>query len=142
VLQLLHSFSVREPRWIGWIGGIALAIFYVAMGCLIIWDPLAASFGLTLVISALFAAIGIIRLLESWQRRSRGWRWLGLLAAGTVDLVIAALIVVRWPISGLWVIGTLIAFELLLNGWLMVLTALASRRAQAPATKSPGNPAS
>ena len=39
------------------------------------------------------------------------------------------MIVLQWPVSGLWVIGLFVAIELILNGWSYVFVALAARKA-------------
>src|SRR3954468_5177613 len=115
---------------------IVLGLLYLLMGGLIIWDPLAASLGITLMIGALFAVAGVFRLAEAWRRRSRQWRWVMPLIAGLLNLAFSAVIYFHWPVSGLWVIGLIIALEFLLNGWLLVFAALATRRLQKAAIAS------
>jgi uncharacterized membrane protein HdeD (DUF308 family) len=133
ILQLVHAFTARETQWVGRLSMIALGLLYLLMGGLIIWDPLAASLGITLMIGALFAVAGVFRLAEAWRRRSRQWRWVAPLIVGLLNLAFAAVVLFHWPVSGLWVIGLIIALEFLLNGWLLVFAALATRRASSRA---------
>ena len=42
-------------------------------------------------------------------------------------IALGSMIVAEWPLSGLWVIGMLIAIEMLVAGWSMVMMALAAR---------------
>jgi len=125
--QLVHGIMARENRWVGTLPYFALAILYIIMGLLVVWNPVVASLGLTLVIAALFASIGVFRLVEAWHRRKLGWScgWPAL--AGVLEIAFSLVIVLQWPVSGLWVIGILIAIEFLLNGWLLVFAALAAR---------------
>jgi len=46
-----------------------------------------------------------------------------------VSIVLGGIIVLQWPVSGLWVIGLFVAIELILNGWSYVFVALAARKA-------------
>jgi uncharacterized membrane protein HdeD (DUF308 family) len=128
IFQLVHGIMAKEKEWVGTLAYFALALLYILMGGFIIWDPVAASLGLTLALAALFAAMGVFRLVEAWRRRKRGWRWLWPGLAGAIEIAFSLVIVLHWPVSGLWVIGLLIAIELLLNGWLLIFAALAARR--------------
>jgi uncharacterized membrane protein HdeD (DUF308 family) len=49
--------------------------------------------------------------------------------SGLVSILLGAMIVLQWPVSGLWVIGLFVAIELILNGWSYVFVALAARKA-------------
>jgi uncharacterized membrane protein HdeD (DUF308 family) len=39
------------------------------------------------------------------------------------------MIIAKWPMSGMWVIGLFVAIELIFNGWAYLFVALAARRA-------------
>src|SRR5947209_8331086 len=72
IFQLVHGVMAKETKWVGTLPYFALAILYILMGSLIVWNPLAASLGLTLAIAGVFAGIGVFRLVEAWRRRQRG----------------------------------------------------------------------
>ena len=40
------------------------------------------------------------------------------------------MIFAQWPQSGQWVIGLLLAIELIMNGWMLVMVALGARQYQ------------
>jgi uncharacterized membrane protein HdeD (DUF308 family) len=52
------------------------------------------------------------------------------LALGIVSILLGGIIVLQWPVSGLWVIGLFVAIELILNGWSYVFVAFAARKAR------------
>jgi uncharacterized membrane protein HdeD (DUF308 family) len=62
---------------------------------------------------------GIVRMLVAFQHKEmKGW---GLMAiSGLISLILAVMLFMSFPGSGLWVLGTLIAVELLIQGvtWL------------------------
>ena len=47
------------------------------------------------------------------------------------------MIAVRWPVTGLWVIGLFVAIEMIVNGWSCVFMALAARDARRVHAASP-----
>ena len=55
-------------------------------------------------------------LIHNW-----GWPLIGGIAA----IFLGFMILARWPISGLWVIGLFVAIELILSGWSYIFIALA-----------------
>jgi uncharacterized membrane protein HdeD (DUF308 family) len=57
------------------------------------------------------------------------WGW--LLISGIADLVLAAVIILGWPISAVWALGLLVGINLLTSGWALVMAAFAGRRAAA-----------
>ena len=89
-------------------------------------DPLGTSSIFTMMIAGALVAIGIVRIIMAFQMwETKGWIW--LLLGGIVAIALGSMIVAEWPLSGLWVIGMLIAIEMLVAGWSMVMMALAAR---------------
>jgi uncharacterized membrane protein HdeD (DUF308 family) len=124
--QLVGAFSCKG--WKGVLGQIATAVLYGVAGYLIVSDPVLASSTFTLIIAGILIAVGLLRMIMAFQHRSApGWIW--TLLAGLISVVFGVVIVVHWPVSGLWVIGLFVAVELILNGWAAVFIALAARRA-------------
>ena len=134
ILQLIAVFRDAESGWKGRVFHFVTALLYILMAALIIYDPVGASAGITLFIAALFIALAVNRFSTAWQNRKQGQGWALPAIAGVADVVLAAIIVGQWPVSGLWVIGLLVAIELLFNGWLLVLVALAARKQQKAGT--------
>ncbi len=124
IMQLVQGIKAREKRWLGKTQHFAIAILYLLAGGLIVWDPLAASAGMTLVLAAFFAALGVTRIWYALRCRRRQWRWVLPVLSGLINLALAAVIMLTWPESSLWVLGLLIAIELLANGWLLTFIAL------------------
>jgi uncharacterized membrane protein HdeD (DUF308 family) len=126
VFQFAHC---ARARWNGNGWQILIALVYIAVGVVMIIDPVLASTWLTLVIGIGIAATGVSRLAMAYQvREHRGAGW--LVIGGLAALVLAAFILFGWPTSGLWVIGMFVAIELILNGWSAIFVALAARRAR------------
>lgn len=121
--QLLDAFRHR-----GWslIGNALIALLYVAVGFIMVKNPLLASTTLTLFIAWALIAVGVVRLIVAFQLRGAdGWIW--TLISGIAAIVLGIMILNSWPESGLWVIGMFVAIELIFNGWGMIMLALAAK---------------
>lgn len=127
LLQLIQAFSCTG--WKSVVGHVLIALLYCVAGILIIVDPVLASGVLTLVLAGILIAVGVIRFMMGIQQRKAvaGWYW--SVMSGLVSILLGAMIVLQWPVSGLWVIGLFVAIELILNGWSYVFVALAARKA-------------
>ncbi|WP_373509683.1 HdeD family acid-resistance protein [Thiocapsa sp.] len=124
--QLVDAFKCQG--WKGALWHILIALLYIAGGLLIVVDPVLASETLTLALAAVLIAVGVSRVMMALQHRGQnGWGWLVL--SGLISIALGAMIVAKWPMSGMWVIGLFVAIELIFNGWAYLFVALAARRA-------------
>jgi uncharacterized membrane protein HdeD (DUF308 family) len=124
IAQGIHAFTAR-----GW-GGVVLellsALLYLAVGALLLVNPVEGALALTIVLAAFLVVEGIFKIVMAWRVRAHP-RWGWLLASGILSLVLGALIWAQWPSSGLWVIGLLVGVHLLFTGWALIMLALAAR---------------
>ncbi len=127
IVQLVSTFSAGEKNWKGKIVNILIAIIYIIGGGVALFNPPAAAAGLTLVMASLFLAIGVIRIVFGFQQRKNGWAWVWPVVSGLIDIAIAVILIMDWPISGIWAPGLFFAIELLMNGWFLIVTAIAAR---------------
>jgi uncharacterized membrane protein HdeD (DUF308 family) len=117
VFQLIHAFMIR--RWRGFAFGLLSGLLYFGGGLLIINEPVHGAALLTLVLAAFIVAGGIVRIVLALRHRQvRAWGL--ILLSGLVSVVVGYLLYANLPWSGLWILGTLIAVELLVQGggWL------------------------
>ncbi|HDN69512.1 MAG TPA: HdeD family acid-resistance protein, partial [Gammaproteobacteria bacterium] len=122
-VQLVDAFHHR-----GWqlFGKLLVALLYFFVGATMLTDPLLASATLTLLIAWALLFIGFMRIIAAFQMKGMpGWVW--TLIGGIAAIVLGIMIMNRWPVSGLWVIGMFVAIELIFNGWGMIMAALAVR---------------
>jgi uncharacterized membrane protein HdeD (DUF308 family) len=130
IIGLVALFSVHDAPAFLW--GLVTAALSVAAGVMLIWNPVAGALSLTLVLVALFIAEGVFQIATSMGYRhvmAASWGW--LLVSGISDLVLAAVIILGWPISAVWALGLLVGVNLLTSGWALVMAAFAGRRAAA-----------
>lgn len=124
VLQVVDTF--RSKHWKAAIWHLLIAILYIFASSLVIYDPILASVIITALLAYTLIIIGITRSIMAFSiRHEAGWFW--LLLAGIAALVLGIMILMQWPLSGLWVIGMLICIEMIISGWCYIFLALAGR---------------
>ena len=128
ILSLIHAVRAKEDLWHGKVPQILIALLYILAGILVFIYPVAASAVFTLVLGGFMLFIGALRIAYGIRCRKNGWKWLLPTLMGVINIIFAVIIALSWPISGLWVIGLFVSVEILMNGWFMVMIALAVRK--------------
>jgi uncharacterized membrane protein HdeD (DUF308 family) len=99
-------------RFFFWVLG---GVLYIWAGVFCILNPLAASAILTLLIGAGLIAAALVRAYLAFQlpaNPQQGLVWLGC----AVTLLLGLIIIINWPLSSAYVLGTLLGVDLLFNG--------------------------
>lgn len=130
VIQAIESFMCKGWKSIIW--HLVIAILYIIVGIEIIRRPLVASTFITLIIAIGIILVGILRVVMAIQHRGlTNWGW--PLFTGIVSILLGLTIALKWPVSGLFVIGLFVAIELIIHGWSYIFLALAAKNVRAPA---------
>lgn len=123
--QLAHAWRVKRAG--GFLFWSASGLFYLAAGLFAMFNPIQGASMLTLLLGAMLIAVGFLRIwLWFSNRGQRGWGWLGL--SGVLTLAIGLLIAANWPANSLWILGLLLAVDLLFQGWSALLLGLILRQ--------------
>jgi uncharacterized membrane protein HdeD (DUF308 family) len=99
-------------RFFLWVIG---GVLYLAAGLLCIVNPVLASVALTLLLGAALIAAGLVRAYLAFQLPADHPRGLVFLAAA-VTILLGLIIVSRWPLDSVYVLGTLLGVDLLFHG--------------------------
>ncbi|MBS0240319.1 MAG: HdeD family acid-resistance protein [Proteobacteria bacterium] len=116
--EVLQSFSA--PHWRGFLLRLLIGLLYAVGGLMLVTNPAGASIALTLVFALALIASGAVRIVQAVEY----WQWFGwlLLASGIVGILAGMVILSKWPVSGLWVLGLVVGIDLLLHGvWWITL---------------------
>ncbi len=128
IAGLAFSFWAREMPGFWW--SLLSAVIALAAGVLLLWRPLEGTLTLTIVVGAYFLAEGVSTIMYSLEhRRELTDRWGWLLAAGIMDILIAAIIIVGLPGSATWALGLLVGINLVFGGASLIGLAMAARNA-------------
>jgi uncharacterized membrane protein HdeD (DUF308 family) len=124
--QLVHAFQSKGIGHTVW--KLVVAVVYLAAGVYLIARPLIGVAGLTLVLGVFFIVEGVADIVAYfYTRKIGGSGW--MLVDGIVTLILGAIVWAEWPVSSLWLIGTLVGISMLMTGITRLMMALAARRA-------------
>ncbi len=123
LFQALHAFKVSQ--WSGFILELVMAILYGVVGLVMVVHPRAGAMSVTLLITVFFLVGGLFRIFAGTMLHPPGRAW--LLVSGAVTLLLGLLIWAEWPASGLWVIGTFVAIDMVFSGSWLIMLALNAR---------------
>jgi uncharacterized membrane protein HdeD (DUF308 family) len=126
VAGLALTFWARQMPGFWW--SLISAALAVGAGIILLSRPVQGTLTLTIVVGAYFLAEGVATIMYALEhRRELLQRWSWMLAAGLMDILIAAVIIAGLPGSALWAIGLLVGINLLFGGASMIGVALAAR---------------
>ncbi len=128
VLRFVYAARARgAPR-----AGISalLGVLSLVAGVLLLVLPLVGLLALTLVFGGYLVVHGALESYAAlkWRRRTEPWGW--LLVGGLAALVLGAIVLIGWPITGLFAIGVITAVHLLVIGSGLLAAAIAGTGAQ------------
>jgi uncharacterized membrane protein HdeD (DUF308 family) len=102
-------------------GGVLTGV----VGGLFLYRPLAGMEALTLLVAFHLFAGGLFCGITSVADRYRGWGW--DLAYGLVATAMGVWVVMTFPVSSLWVIGTVVSVEIISRGFALAAASWALR---------------
>lgn len=118
IFQMAHAF--KTSTWKGFLLDLLIGVLYGITGLLMAVHPLAGAQSLTLLLASFFLVVGVFRTMGALMLQPPSWGW--LLMSGIVTFLLGVLVWAEWPASGLWLIGTLVAIDMIFNGaWLSML---------------------
>lgn len=125
IFQVVHAFMDRD--WGGFALHVLVGILYVIGGFLLMNDPFPGALIITIFVTAALVIGGVLRIAMAVQHRHMAGWWL-LLLGGIISVVVGVLLWRTLPWSSLWVVGTLIAVELIFHGASWIQFGLALRK--------------
>jgi uncharacterized membrane protein HdeD (DUF308 family) len=106
----IRSDRQNLPVWIK----LLLSILYLAVGILLLANPLAGVVSLTFIVGVFFFAEGVYRISVAFRKSHPRWLW--MVINGFLMIVLGILIWSQWPFNAAWILGMLVGFGLLFNG--------------------------
>jgi uncharacterized membrane protein HdeD (DUF308 family) len=110
--QLGAAIWARD--WSGFFLFLLVGVLYAVAGFFTLQQPILAAESLTLMLATVFAVGGVFRIIVALLERFPTWGW--VLANGVITSLLGIAIGLQWPASSLWVIGTVVGTDLILNG--------------------------
>lgn len=125
VLQAIQLFRASGTGAFIW--SLILGILFIALGVVLLRNPVAGMFSLTIVTASLIGAFGIVKMVYAFKLRPlSGWVW--MLVSGAISLILAFMIFSNIQVSAAITLGILLAVELISSGIWMLLIGFSFRK--------------
>lgn len=127
VMGLITTVLMRQAPGFWW--SLLSAILGIWAGLVMLVSPEHGVLSLTLILIVFFVIEGVASIMFALDhKRAQSGRWDWMLAAGVVDLIVAAIILFGLPGSAAWALGLLVGIDLIFGGSALVAMALHARR--------------
>jgi uncharacterized membrane protein HdeD (DUF308 family) len=113
IAEIFGAFQMKS--WGKFLIWALLGVLYVVAGFLTFENPLFAAVLLTLFLGASLIASGAVRLFLAFSmKRESPWVWVAL--SGAITLLLGLLIVARWPVNSVYILGLFLGIDLIMAG--------------------------
>ncbi len=131
--EVIHA--IIRKGWSGFWLDLLSGLITTLAGLFILLRPEQGASVLTMVIGVVFLVGGILRVIAGIAVKNpyRGW----FIFHGIISTILGVMIVSEWPYSSVWVIGTLVAIDLLFEGFRLMSFSLAVRKLPRPESMTP-----
>ncbi|MGO4716857.1 HdeD family acid-resistance protein [Bradyrhizobium sp. 2TAF24] len=113
VAEVIGAFQFKS--WGKFLLWALLGVLYVIAGFVTFENPLLAAALLTLILGASLVASGIMRIVLAFSMKEQTpWGW--VVVSGIITAVLGLLILARWPVSSLYILGMFLGIDLIFAG--------------------------
>lgn len=119
IMRIVQAVMGRRERW--W--SLLAAAVYITLGLFMVFYTGKSLAMLTLVVGIALLVGGVLRLAVAFGMTGKpgtAWRFFSAI----VTLILGGLVVWSWPGSSVWLIGTIIAIDMIFSGWTLLFLAL------------------
>ena len=144
ITQIFDSF-VHHKGWRARLSHLAIGFLYLFAAAVMIFTPISAAFWLTIMLAISLIAVGLMRLYMAFQVRGRGGAWIAVLLSALISVLMGVLIFsaivpssdislatpegqTQWISAWGWIIGLIVAFELLMEGTALIALGAGAKR--------------
>ena len=126
VVEVISAFQIKT--WGKFLLWLALGALYIVGGFATFGNPLLAATLLTLLLGAALVTSGIMRIILAFSMK-QGMPWIWVALSGAVTLLLGLMILSRWPVSSLYILGLFLGVDLVIAGasWIGISLRLRTR---------------
>ena len=126
IAEIVGAFRLRSQGFaMPFLAGVLSAI----VGGVLVWQPIAGLAAVGALIGAYYLASGLFHAITAVIDRYEHWGW--DLVYGALATLLGVYVLATWPISSLWLVGTLVGIELVLRGIAWIGAGVTLRRTRA-----------
>jgi hypothetical protein len=109
-MGLITTFRARQAPGFWW--SLVSALIAIAVGLILLAEPITGAVSLTLVLIVFFVVEGVATIMYALEhRRELSGRWEWMLVSGIIDLVLAGIIFAGLPGTAAWALGLLVGHQ-------------------------------
>ncbi|MCP3099368.1 HdeD family acid-resistance protein [Myxococcus sp. K15C18031901] len=126
IAEIVSSVRMRKaggPFWLYLLSGVLSTV----VGLLVLVYPAAGLGAMTILLAGYFFASGLFHVVTSLMDRYPRWGWDFLY--GAISILLGIIVMAQWPISAVWLVGTLVGIAILMRGIALMAGSLDLRRA-------------
>ncbi|MCE9671108.1 HdeD family acid-resistance protein [Myxococcus stipitatus] len=126
IAEIVSAVRMRKgggPFWLYLLSGVLSTV----VGLLVLVYPAAGLGAMTILLAGYFFASGLFHVVTSVMDRYPRWGWDCLY--GAISLLLGVIVMAQWPISAVWLVGTLVGIAILMRGIALMAGSLDMRRA-------------
>jgi uncharacterized membrane protein HdeD (DUF308 family) len=113
VAEVINSFQIKS--WGKFLLWLVLGLLYILAGFITFENPLLAAAVLTLFLGFTLIVSGIMRTVLGFSMMA-GTPWIWVVLSGVITFLLGLVIVVHWPVSGLYILGLFLGIDLVIAG--------------------------
>jgi len=112
--------AFRADSWGIGIFALLMGVVTSIAGIYLLARPVLGMVSIALALAVYFFVDGVFQIIGAFKARpQQGWVW--FLFGGIISILLGYMIYSDWPVSGAWVVGTLVGIRLLFGGWTMLM---------------------
>ena len=128
IAEVINAFQIKS--WGKFLIWALLGALYIVAGFVTFENPLLAATLLTLVLGVSLVASGIMRIILAFNmKREAPSIWVAV--SGVITLLLGLLILARWPINSVYILGLFLGIDLIIAGAGWIGIGLGLHRGQA-----------
>ena len=113
VAEVFNAFKIKN--WGKFLIWALLGVLYIIAGFITFQNPFLAAMVLTLLLGAFLIASGVLRIFLAFNmKRETPWVWVAL--SGVITLLLGLVIVARWPVNSVYILGLFLGVDLIVAG--------------------------
>jgi uncharacterized membrane protein HdeD (DUF308 family) len=113
VAEVINAFQIKT--WGKFLLWLLLGALYIVAGFFAFENPLLAAAVLTLLLGFSLLVSGIMRMVLAFSMQdTMPWIWVAF--SGVITFLLGLLIVAKWPVSSLYVLGIFLGVDLVIAG--------------------------
>ena len=113
VAEIINAFQIKT--WGAFLLWLVLGALYILAGLVTFENPVLAAVVLTLMLGAALVASGLMRIILAFMMKQRTL-WILVLLSGIITSLLGLVILARWPVSSLYVLGLFLGIDLMIAG--------------------------